>query len=118
MQICHPSKEFVDDLHSIALGEVYWLPPAYTGLLLLEKLRLLRSMRPAPASDERYCPLTSREQEVFRLIAVGLTNTNIAERLYVSVSTVKTHVAEIKRKLNATTRPDLVAAYYRPTRRT
>ena len=52
--------------------------------------------------------LTEREVEVLRLIALGHTNNEIAERLYLSVRTVETHRAHIQQKLNATTRADLV----------
>ncbi len=49
--------------------------------------------------DQRLAELTRREQEVLRLIGDGLTNTEIAERLFVSTSTVKTHINNLFAKL-------------------
>jgi NarL family two-component system response regulator LiaR len=53
--------------------------------------------------------LTRREQEVLTLIVEGLTNAEIAERLVVSLSTVKTHVSSIISKLGASTRTEAAA---------
>jgi two-component system, NarL family, response regulator NreC len=52
--------------------------------------------------------LSEREVEVMRLIALGLTNAEIAERLYVSVRTVESHRAHINQKLNVRSRAELV----------
>ena len=52
--------------------------------------------------------LSDREAEVLRCIALGLTNAEIAERLYVSVRTVETHRAHIQQKLNIRSRAELV----------
>jgi len=52
--------------------------------------------------------LSAREVDVLRLIALGLTNSEIGERLFVSVRTVETHRAHIQQKLNARTRAELV----------
>jgi two-component system, NarL family, response regulator NreC len=52
--------------------------------------------------------LTERELDVLRLIALGHTNNEIAERLYLSVRTVETHRAHIQQKLGASTRAELV----------
>jgi two-component system, NarL family, response regulator NreC len=56
-----------------------------------------------PADD-----LTDREAEVLRLIALGHTNAEIASQLYLSVRTVESHRANILRKLDLTTRAELV----------
>jgi two-component system response regulator NreC len=53
--------------------------------------------------------LSGREIEVLRLIALGHTNTEIANRLYLSVRTVESHRAHIQQKTGRTTRADLVA---------
>ncbi len=52
--------------------------------------------------------LTERETEVLRLIALGHTNAEVAEQLFLSVRTVESHRANILRKLRLTTRADLV----------
>jgi two-component system, NarL family, response regulator NreC len=53
-------------------------------------------------------PLTDREREVLRLLALGHTNQEIAKTLYLSVRTVETHRAHIMQKLRLTTRAELV----------
>ena len=52
--------------------------------------------------------LSDRELEVLRMMALGLTNTEISERLYVSVRTVETHRSHIHQKLNVRNRAELV----------
>ena len=52
--------------------------------------------------------LTEREVEILRLIALGHTNTEIGEQLYLSVRTVESHRAHIQQKLRRTTRAELV----------
>lgn len=55
---------------------------------------------PSPtATQSPFLPLSSREQEVLKLIMEGATNTEIARRLYVSPNTIKTHVRNILNKL-------------------
>ncbi|MBD1912717.1 response regulator transcription factor [Leptolyngbya sp. FACHB-16] len=51
------------------------------------------------AAQSPLIPLSSREQEVLKLIMEGATNTEIARRLYVSPNTIKTHVRNILNKL-------------------
>ena len=53
-------------------------------------------------------PLTDREREVLRLLALGHTNQEIAKNLFLSVRTVETHRAHIMQKLRLTTRAELV----------
>jgi two-component system, NarL family, response regulator NreC len=53
-------------------------------------------------------PLTDREREVLRLLALGHTNQEIAKQLYISVRTAETHRAHIMRKLSLNTRAELV----------
>lgn len=52
--------------------------------------------------------LSDREREVLRLIALGLTNAEMAEQMYVSVRTVETHRAHVQQKLNIDSRAELV----------
>ena len=57
-------------------------------------------------------PLTGREEEVLRLVARGRTNTEIADELFVSLSTVKTHVASLMTKLDARNRVEIAMWAY------
>jgi LuxR family maltose regulon positive regulatory protein len=63
----------------------------------------------APAGAALPEPLTEREMEVLRLLAAGLTNREIAERLVISPETVKKHTANIYGKLAAGNRSQAVA---------
>ncbi|MFG3341256.1 response regulator [Glycomyces sp. NPDC048151] len=68
-------------------------------------LRLLGEFsRPAKAVRQPSAPLTAREEEVLALLAAGLTNTEIGERLYLSLGTVKTHIAGVLAKLGVRNR--------------
>jgi DNA-binding NarL/FixJ family response regulator len=53
-------------------------------------------------------PLTDREQDVFTLLALGYTNQEIANRLFISVRTVNSHRAHVMQKLGLETRAELV----------
>lgn len=75
--------------------------------------RLLRELVPAPAAAEAG-PLTAREVEVVRLVALGLSNTDIAHRAGITRATVKTHVSNVLLKLGLTSRIQIaVWAYQR-----
>jgi DNA-binding NarL/FixJ family response regulator len=62
-----------------------------------------------PATRDNAAGLTSRQADVVRLLAEGLTNTEIAARLVLSVRTVDTHVAAVLDKLGARTRREAAA---------
>jgi DNA-binding NarL/FixJ family response regulator len=57
--------------------------------------------------------LTRREEQVLRLVAEGLTNAQVAERLFVAEGTVKSHVKSLMRKLGTATRSEAAATYHR-----
>ena len=64
---------------------------------------------PAPSQQRQHLPLTRREHEITELIAAGLTNRQIAERLFIAQRTVDTHVAHILAKLGCSNRAQVAA---------
>jgi LuxR family maltose regulon positive regulatory protein len=86
--------------------------PAYVGRLLAE-FSDLSSTTPGtsdPAAEERLVePLSERELQVLALVAEGLSNREIAGRLYISLSTVKGHIANIYGKLGVNNRTQAAA---------
>lgn len=78
-------------------------------------LRLLQHFADAgkrPAPPQPIDPLTAREEEVLLAVAKGRTNAEIAQELYISLSTVKTHLASLQQKLAARNRVELAAYAY------
>jgi DNA-binding NarL/FixJ family response regulator len=75
---------------------------------LLDRAGLTGQAGPAdaPPSGSRPDALTAREQQVLALVAEGLTNGQIAERLFISAKTASVHVSAILRKLNVSTRTE------------
>jgi two-component system, NarL family, response regulator NreC len=57
---------------------------------------------------EQTDPLSPRETQVLALLALGLTNREVAQRLYISVRTAESHRASIQRKLDLSSRSELV----------
>lgn len=96
----------LDAIRTVAAGDAL-LSPSVTSSLIA-RVRTLPELLPPPAVGS----LTEREVEVLRLIARGLTNTEIADHLVVSPLTVKTHVSRILAKLAARDRVQLVIAAY------
>ena len=74
-------------------------------------LRLLRHLAPAktPAAAQPVTPLSDREIEVVQTIAKGRTNTEIAAELFISLSTVKSHLTSIHNKLGVRNRVEIAA---------
>ncbi len=106
-----PGEFLVDAIRAAAEGDAL-LSPAVT-------LPLLRSFA---ASDRRSRPaepttaLSPREEEVLVALAEGATNTEIGEQLYISLSTVKTHVNTLLQKLGARNRVELAIWAHRTGR--
>jgi DNA-binding NarL/FixJ family response regulator len=86
------------------------LPPR-TARRLLDELAPMCAPR-SPAS-EQFAALTAREREIVRLVALGLTNDEISQRLVISPATAKTHVSRAMLKLGTRDRASLVAFAYR-----
>jgi DNA-binding NarL/FixJ family response regulator len=102
------AEALFDAVRVVAAGEAL-LSPRVTRRLITEFARL----RPAPlVPPEALRKLTARETEVLRLVAEGLSNTEIAERLVVSEETVKTHVSHVFAKLGVRDRAQAVVVAY------
>ncbi|HEX7041523.1 MAG TPA: response regulator transcription factor [Trueperaceae bacterium] len=94
-----PRDELVRAVEATARGQAFL--SASVGALLMERVR-----SPEPEA------LTERELEVLRLVASGATNRDIAERMFVSEATVKTHLLHVYEKLGVNDRAAAVAAAY------
>ncbi|SCF45561.1 response regulator [Micromonospora mirobrigensis] len=101
--------ELLDAIRTVAAGEALLSPKATRGLIA----RFLTQPEPDErATPERLRVLTDREREVLGLVAAGLSNEQIAERLVVSPLTAKTHVNRAMMKLGARDRAQLVVIAY------
>ena len=110
IHICHPDEQFVRDLHPLARGPLYWLPPSWLGVRLFDTLRAQRAAR----TQEHALldpPLTRREREVCALILDGKNNSDIARALDISVETVKDHVHNLFAKYGVAKRAAFLVAY-------
>ncbi len=107
-----PCQRLVEVLGEVTRGEVRIDPPVTSELVrrIAELRQVLETMDPYVFEGEP-AELTPRQQEVLALVAEGLTNQEIAERLYISVGTVKNHVHSILDTLNVASR-EQAAQYY------
>ena len=97
------ASELVDAIRRVRAGDAVFSPrlagfvlDAFSGVL-------------PPASDPELDQLTTREQDVMRLIARGYTYREVATRLHLSVKTIETHVSAVLRKLQLSNRHELTA---------
>lgn len=102
------STEIVSAIRAVAAGEG-WLHPAVTRRLIEEF-----AARPAQhtAAAREMAQLTPREREVLILVAQGLSNAEVAMRLFISEATVKTHIARVMMKLGVREKAQAVVAAY------
>jgi DNA-binding NarL/FixJ family response regulator len=100
--------ELVRAVAALARGEASF-SPSFTRRLIAE---LASRLEPACPSPELVAELTERELEVVALVALGLSNHEIAERLVVTPATAKTHVNRAMGKLHAHDRAKLVVFAY------
>ena len=99
----------IDAVRTVASGEALLEPGATRRLIEA----FITSERPAPISQNVLpMTLTSREIETLRLVAAGLSNIEIAQRLFISPLTIKSHVSRILTKLGARDRTQLVVLAY------
>jgi DNA-binding NarL/FixJ family response regulator len=102
------AEELFDAVRVVAAGDAL-LSPRVTRRLITEFARL----RPTtPVTPEALRELTPREAEVLRLVAEGLSNAEIAERLVLSEETIKTHVGHVFAKLGVRDRAQSVVIAY------
>jgi DNA-binding NarL/FixJ family response regulator len=102
------STEIVSAIRAVAAGEG-WLDPGVTRRLI-DEFAARPERRTSTAQEIDH--LTPREREVLILIAHGLSNADVARRLFISEATVKTHLARIMMKLGVREKAQAVAAAY------
>ncbi|MGW5513217.1 response regulator [Nocardia africana] len=102
-----PADELVRAVRVVAEGQAL-LAPTVTRRLIADVTRRRSRPKPAPALNA----LTPREREVLELIAKGMSNTEIAEALFVAEQTVKTHVSKVFSKLDLRDRAQAVVIAY------
>jgi DNA-binding NarL/FixJ family response regulator len=88
-----PPEQLIAAVRTVASGEAL-LSPTVTKRVIEQFARIRR-----PAPPKELDELTARERDILRLIAGGLSNAEIGERLYIGETTVKTHVTHILQKL-------------------
>jgi DNA-binding NarL/FixJ family response regulator len=104
-----PPEQLVAGIQAVASGDAL-LAPSVTRRVIEEFVRRPPDSLRAP--PERLGELTARELEVLKLIARGLSNAEIAKELFVSETTVKTHVAHVLMKLQLRDRVQAVVLAY------
>jgi DNA-binding NarL/FixJ family response regulator len=102
-----PPEQLIAAIRTVAAGDAL-LSPSVTKRVIRQFART-----PRPSPPEEVAELTTREHEVLRLIALGLSNAEIAQELYISEGTVKTHVTHVLQKLNLRDRVQAVVLAYR-----
>jgi len=104
-----PPEQLVDGIRAVASGDAL-LAPSITRRVIEEFVRRPPdSVRTAPPE---LAELTARELEVLKLVARGLANAEIAKKLFISETTVKTHVAHVLMKLKLRDRVQAVVFAY------
>ncbi|HET6684761.1 MAG TPA: response regulator transcription factor [Gaiella sp.] len=89
-----PPEQLLAAIHTVAAGDAL-LSPTVTKRVIERFIRL-----PRPAPPKELDELSARERDVLRLVARGLSNAEIGHELYISETTVKTHVTHVLQKLN------------------
>ncbi|HXO07365.1 MAG TPA: response regulator transcription factor [Solirubrobacteraceae bacterium] len=107
-----PPAELLAAIRTVAAGDAVVDPRVTRRLLTSFAHRLPVAGRVPPEHVDRLSSLTDREREVLQLVAGGLSNPEIAERLVLSEATVKTHVGRILAKLELRDRVQIVIFAY------
>ncbi|HET7427053.1 MAG TPA: response regulator transcription factor, partial [Gemmatimonadales bacterium] len=103
-----PPEQLIAAVRTVAAGEAL-LSPGVTRRVIDQFSRAPRPAPPPEGLDE----LTEREREIFVLIAEGLSNAEIGARLFITDTTVKTHITHIFQKLGLRDRVQAVVLAYR-----
>ena len=101
-----PAEQLISAVRTVAGGNAL-LSPAITKHVIRQFARI-----PRPGPPKELGDLTAREQDILRLIATGLSNAEIGQQLYISETTVKTHVTHILQKLGLRDRVQAVVLAY------
>ena len=101
-----PPEQLLAAIHTIAAGDAL-LSPAVTRRVIEQFTRI-----PRPDPPKELDELTARELEILRLIASGLSNAEIGQELFISETTVKTHVTHVLAKLGLRDRVQAVVLAY------
>ena len=101
-----PPEQLIAAIRTVAAGDAL-LSPAITTRVIKQFTRI-----PRPTPPKELQELSARELDVLRLIVRGLSNGEIAQELYISETTVKTHVTHILQKLNLRDRVQAVVLAY------
>jgi DNA-binding NarL/FixJ family response regulator len=99
-------EQLIAAIRTVANGDAL-LSPTITKRVIQKFARM-----PRPAPPKELDDLSERERDVFRLMAHGLSNGEIAQELFISETTVKTHVTHILQKLNLRDRVQAVVLAY------
>lgn len=99
-----PGEQLVAAVRAAARGESF-LPPAIAAKVVAEFARLSGRPPTSPLAE----PLSERELEVLRLLATGLSNRQLGDRLFIAEGTARNHVTSILAKLGARDRAQAVA---------
>jgi DNA-binding NarL/FixJ family response regulator len=101
-----PPEQLIAAVRTVAAGDAL-LSPAVTKRVIRQFTRVQR-----PAPPQGFEELTARERDIFRLIAGGLSNAEIANALFIGETTVKTHITHIFQKLEVRDRVQAVVLAY------
>ena len=101
-----PPEQLIAAIRTVAAGDAL-LSPGVTRRVIRQFTRI-----PRPAPPNELDELTTREREVLCLIAQGLSNAEIGQQLFISETTVKTHVTHVLQKLNLRDRVQAVVLAY------
>ena len=101
-----PAEQLLAAVRVVAAGDAL-LSPTVTKRVIRQFTRT-----PRPTPSKALDDLSDREQEVFRLIARGLSNAEIGKELFISETTVKTHITHILQKLDLRDRVQAVVLAY------